>query len=266
MNQTECLQHTHWETRFRWISPTNTNQRHWAHTLFSEARTLSRDAKAHTQGLRASHSEELKAFTLVCWTITKLPDRYQQSTRHSSRTCKAMWNCYFWKIQYLKQTKLNNVDSHLPSHFASLQSSCFQPRGVRLFSSKVHCFIRDDHFSHSHLLWGLGFSHHPLSHFLKHLKIFNFWLHWVFVAAQGLSLVRVGTTFQLQGVGFSLWWLLSLRSTGPRVCRFQELWCSGLAASWPVGSSGNRNQTQVPCIGRRILNHWTTREGPLSQF
>ena len=31
-------------------------------------------------------------------------------------------------------------------------------------------------------------------------------------------------------------------------------------------SSPTRNQTQVPCIGRWILNHWTTREIPLPVF
>ena len=29
-----------------------------------------------------------------------------------------------------------------------------------------------------------------------------------------------------------------------------------------MGSSWTRDQTQVPCIGRQILNHWTTREAP----
>ena len=34
----------------------------------------------------------------------------------------------------------------------------------------------------------------------------------------------------------------------------------GLVAPWHVGSPGTRDQTHVPCIGRRILNHCTTRE------
>ena len=34
----------------------------------------------------------------------------------------------------------------------------------------------------------------------------------------------------------------------------------GLAASCQVGSSLIRDQTRVPCIGRRILNYWTTLE------
>ena len=36
----------------------------------------------------------------------------------------------------------------------------------------------------------------------------------------------------------------------------------GLVAPRPVGSSRTRARTRVPCIGRRILNHCTTREVP----
>ena len=44
-----------------------------------------------------------------------------------------------------------------------------------------------------------------------------FWLHWVFVAACGLSLVAVsGGYSSLQCTGFSLRWPLLLRSTGSR--------------------------------------------------
>jgi len=31
-----------------------------------------------------------------------------------------------------------------------------------------------------------------------------------------------------------------------------------------VGSSQMRDRTHVPCIGKRILNHWTSREGQIS--
>ena len=34
----------------------------------------------------------------------------------------------------------------------------------------------------------------------------------------------------------------------------------GLVAPWCVGSSQTRARTRVPCIGRQILNHCTTRE------
>ena len=40
----------------------------------------------------------------------------------------------------------------------------------------------------------------------------------------------------------------------------QFLWYMGLIALRLKGSSWTRNQTHVPCIGRHILNHWTTRE------
>ena len=34
----------------------------------------------------------------------------------------------------------------------------------------------------------------------------------------------------------------------------------GFVAPWDVESSQTGDQTRVPCIGGRILNHWTTRE------
>ena len=45
--------------------------------------------------------------------------------------------------------------------------------------------------------------------------------------------------------------------------RAQQLWCMGLAAPWHVGSSSTRDQTLVPCIGRKILLHCTTRAVPI---
>ena len=44
-----------------------------------------------------------------------------------------------------------------------------------------------------------------------------FWLCWVFVALRGLCLVAVSWGYALlRCVGFSLWWLLLLWSTGSR--------------------------------------------------
>ena len=40
----------------------------------------------------------------------------------------------------------------------------------------------------------------------------------------------------------------------------QQLWLTGPAAPWHVGSSQTRARTCVPCIGRQILNHCATRE------
>ena len=40
----------------------------------------------------------------------------------------------------------------------------------------------------------------------------------------------------------------------------------GLVALWHLVSSRTRARTCVPCIGRQILNHCTTREAPLLLF
>ena len=58
--------------------------------------------------------------------------------------------------------------------------------------------------------------------------------------------------------GFSLQWLL-LWSTG-RVCPGSKPVARRLRCLQRVESSWTRDWTGVPCIGRQVLNHWTTRE------
>ena len=54
-------------------------------------------------------------------------------------------------------------------------------------------------------------------------KFIYFWLCWVFVAVRGLSLVVVSRGYSsLQCRGFSLRWLLLLRSTGSRCVGFSS--------------------------------------------
>ena len=65
------------------------------------------------------------------------------------------------------------------------------------------------------------------------LFIYYFWLCWVSVAARELSLVAVsGGYSSLQGAGFSLRWLLLLRSTGSRCAGFSSCgaWASVVVA------------------------------------
>ena len=107
-----------------------------------------------------------------------------------------------------------------------------------------------------------------------------FWLHWVFIAARGLSLASAsGGHSLLWCAGFSLRWPLPLWSMGSRHAGFrscgtwaqqlwpagsraqaQQLWRTGPATPWYVGSSRTRARTHVPCIGRRALSHCTTRQ------
>ena len=80
-----------------------------------------------------------------------------------------------------------------------------------------------------------------------------FWLHWVFIAARGLALVVAsGVYSSLWCAGFSLQWLLLLRSMGSRRAGFsscgswalerrpQRLWRIGLVAPRYVGSFWTR--------------------------
>ena len=115
---------------------------------------------------------------------------------------------------------------------------------------------------------------YSISFFIKN-QFYFFWLHWVFVAAHGLSLVVSSRGYSLvQCTGLSLRWLLLLQSTGSKHMGFsscgtraqqlwlmgsrvqaQQLWYMALVALRHVGSSWTRDRTHVPCIGRRILNH-----------
>ena len=59
--------------------------------------------------------------------------------------------------------------------------------------------------------------------FKENYLLIYLWLHWVFVAVCGLSLVAAnGGYSSLQCTVFSLWWLLLLQSTGSRRTGFSS--------------------------------------------
>ena len=62
--------------------------------------------------------------------------------------------------------------------------------------------------------------------------------------------------------GFSCPAARALGRTGCRSCGMwaPELWHTGFVAPQHAGSSQTRDRTSVPCTGRWILHHWTTRE------
>ena len=80
------------------------------------------------------------------------------------------------------------------------------------------------------------------------IHLFNFWLHWVFAAARGLSpAAESGGHSLLWCAGFSLWctgfslrWPLLLRSTGPRHVGFST--CGTRALERRLSSCGARAQ------------------------
>ena len=96
-------------------------------------------------------------------------------------------------------------------------------------------------------------SNHSLFYF-----IYIYRLHRVFMASHELSLVAASGGYS-SCTGFSLQWLI-LWIPGSRAFGLQQLGCMGLVTSRLVESSRTRDQTCVPCIGRWILNHLTTRK------
>ena len=74
---------------------------------------------------------------------------------------------------------------------------------------------------------------------LKIIYLFIYWLHWVFVAACGLSLiVASGDYSSLWCAGFSLWWLLLLQSVCSRCTGFSS--CGLWALERRLSSCGTR--------------------------
>ena len=71
--------------------------------------------------------------------------------------------------------------------------------------------------------------------------LFIYWLHWVFVVARGLSLVAASGGYSLlRYAGFSLRWLLWLRSTGSRHAGFRS--CGSRALDCRLSSCGAQAQ------------------------
>ena len=89
----------------------------------------------------------------------------------------------------------------------------------------------------------------------------DFWLHWVFVAAQafpsycGQRLLSSCDVWASHRGGFS-WGAQALEHVGTEVVGM------GLVAPRYVESSQTRDQIRVPRTGRQTPNHWTTREIP----
>ena len=90
-------------------------------------------------------------------------------------------------------------------------------------------------------------------HFLKNFFLLyflvTFWLHWVFVAACGLSLVAASGSYCLVScAGFSLWWLLLLQSTCSGAW---NQWCgTGLSCFAACGIFLDQGSNWYPLHGR----------------
>ena len=98
-------------------------------------------------------------------------------------------------------------------------------------------FPPQDYCSYSFLCLKSLFQIFIIYYLNKFIYLFiYFWLHWVFIAARGLSLVVASGGYSLLPcVGFSLQWLLLLQSMGSRWTGFSS--CGSRAQwLWLVGS------------------------------
>ena len=100
--------------------------------------------------------------------------------------------------------------------------------------------------------------------------------HLFIIFFKNLFLALLGLPYTRAFSSHSEWGLLSGCSAPASHCggfsswstdsgaRAQNSWHTGLADLCHVGSSWTRGrQTHVPCIGRQILNHWTTGKSSL---
>ena len=87
--------------------------------------------------------------------------------------------------------------------------------------------------------------------------IIYFWLHWVSVAALGLSLVAANKGYSLIAVHGFLTAVASLLFSWLQSSMASVV--VALIVRWHVGSSQRGGLTRVPCIGRQMLHHWATR-------
>ena len=92
------------------------------------------------------------------------------------------------------------------------------------------------------------------------MYLFIYWLHWVFVAVRGLSLVAASElssygarASHCGGFPCCRIWFLGCMSFSHCSSWAQQLWHIGLVAPWYVESSQTRDWTCVPCIGRQTL-------------
>ena len=142
--------------------------------------------------------------------------------QHSSNTCHSRLSCSRLYLKYFFSCSLLTC--------SSLQTNVF---------NELNVFSELNEFSFSTLKF----------------FIIYFWLCWVFVAACGLSLVVANGSCSLVVCVL----LTAVASLGAEH-RPLVVVALGLVVSQYVESSWARDQTCVPCIGRRMLIHCATRK------
>ena len=125
---------------------------------------------------------------------------------------------YLTAVLFCNSLTTYDIEHFFTGLFAICVSSVVRYQFRSLVHFLIECFVFLL-FSFKSFLYILGFFL-----FLKKFFLFiYFWLHWVFIAAHGLSLVAAsGGYSSLQCTGFSLRWLLLLQSTSSRHAGFSS--------------------------------------------
>ena len=161
--------------------------------------------------------------------------------------------------------------------------------GTNYYFFSIDFSILDISYKLGYIICGLFW----LASFIWHVCCFclftYFWLCWVFIAAcVHLSSCGTRASLQLWHAGFFLYlWHAGSRAHGLCSCGVQAPECMGsvVCGRWALSlrrvssvvvaqglncptamwdlSSPSRDQTCIPCIGRQILYHWTTRVVPV---
>ena len=96
-----------------------------------------------------------------------------------------------------------------------------------------------------------------------YLSVLGFWCStcalcccsWAFSSPGGWGLLSSCSTQASPYSGFSHCGAQALEYTGFPICCTSAQWLQ-------LMGSGARDQTRIPCIGRWVLNHWTTKKVP----
>ena len=142
-------------------------------------------------------------------------------------------SCFTLLCQFLLYGKLNHPYINIYPLFFGFPSHLGHDRAL----SRVPCAIQQVLISYLFYMYD--------AKFFKNLFIY-FWLRWVFVPACRLSLAAVSGGYSLlRRAGFSLRWLLLLRSTGSRHSGFNS--CGSRALERSLSSCGAWAQLLCGC-------------------
>ena len=147
-----------------------------------------------------------------------LPKR--KSSLNLGEGCSTLSSSDTRKRKSVKQLK-SNTECRMPASLRSFHTNMMKPQQRILFQScdnnRQKCAV----ISHADYL--LVFSFFIYLCFMFYVLFIYFWLHWVFVAACGLSRVALsGGYSSLRCAGFSLPWFLLLQSVGSRRTGFSS--------------------------------------------